>query len=115
MDPITQNVNRNIDEYLNTLVAECLQVPSVAAFSSEQKESFAAKVRERLYESALEVLVEKMDESQFSQIENLDPNSPEMVEKIQFLAAQVPGLAEDMEKRFRLEVDNIKQNPQIPS
>lgn len=111
MDPITQNVNQNIDEYLNTLVAECLQAPSVAAFTLEQKQVFAAKVRDRLYEAALEVLVERMDEKEFSQIENLDPNSLEMVEKIQFLGTQVPGLAEEMEKRFRLEVELLKQSP----
>lgn len=116
MDPITQNVYQNIDEYLESLVAECLQAPDVVVLpqEQEQKDAFAEQVRDHLSQASLEVLVEKLTEEQFSQIENLTPGSPEMVEKIQLLAAQVPGLADALEERFKKDVDYIKQNSRIP-
>lgn len=114
MDPITQNVYQNIDEYLESLVSECLQAPGVVNLPQEQKDAFAEQVRDYLSQASLEVLVEKLTEEQFSQIENLEPGSPEMVEKIQVLAARVPGLAESLEERFKKDVDYIKQNSRIP-
>lgn len=114
MDPITQNVNQNIDEYLNSLVADCLQAPGLITLSQEQKGIFAGRIKDYFYQAALEVLVNKLNGEQFSQIENLNPGSPEMVEKIQQLASQVPGLASDIEKRLQQDVIYIKQNSKIP-
>lgn len=56
----------------------------------------------------------RLDGKQLSLIENLDPQSPEMAEKIQQLAAQVPGLADDIEKKLSSDVEYIKQNSKIP-
>lgn len=114
MDPITQNVYQNIDEYLESLVADCLQAPGIINLAQEQKDTFAEAVRDHFSQAILEVLVNRLDEEQFSQIENLDPGSPEMVEKIQQLAAQVPGLADDIEKKLQEEVAYIKQNSKLP-
>ncbi|MBI2019230.1 hypothetical protein HYS95_00995 [Candidatus Daviesbacteria bacterium] len=114
MDPITQNVNANIEEYINSLAAECLQAQGIVNLTQEQKDAFAASVQEYLSQAALEVLVNRLNSEQLSQIENLDPASDEMMEKIQQLAAQVPGLADEMEKRFRSDVEYIKQNSKVP-
>lgn len=114
MDPITQNVNENIEQYLDNLVAECLQAPAVAVLPQEEKSAFAQQIRDHFYQVALEVLVDKLTEEQFKQIENLDPLSPEMVEKIQILSAQVPGLAGDLEKKLQQDVEFIKQNSKLP-
>lgn len=114
MDPVTQNVYQNIDEYLKSLVAECLQAPGVVNLPQDQKNAFAEQVRDYLSQASLEVLVDKLSGEQFSQIENLEPGSQEMVEKIQVLAAQVPGLVEVLEARFKKDVDYIKQNSKIP-
>lgn len=62
----------------------------------------------------METLVNRLDEQQFSQIEQLDPAGPEMAEKVQLLAAQVPGLAADMEQRLRADTEYIKQNSRLP-
>lgn len=114
MDPITQNVNQNIDAYFNNLVAECLQAPGIVNLPQEQKDAFVAKLHDHFSDITLAALINKLNGEQLSQIENLDPTSPEMAEKIQQLAAQVPGLAEDMEKKLQESVAYIKQNSKIP-
>lgn len=115
MDPITQNVNENIDEYLNGLVAECLQAPGIVYLPQEQKDAIALQIQDHFSQATLEVLVNRLDGEQFSQIENLEPGSPEMVEKIQQLASQIPGLADDIEKKLQEDVAYIKQNSSIPT
>ena|SRR3990167_357938 len=115
MDPITQNVNQNIEEYINSLVAECLLAPEIINLPQEQKDAFTKQIQDRFSEVTLEVLVNRLSSEQFSQIENLTPGSPEMVEKIQQLAAQVPGLAVDIEKKLQEDVSYIKQNSKIPA
>lgn len=114
MDPITQNIDQNIDEYLNSLVADCLQAPGLATLPQEQKDVFAQQIKDHFYQAALEVLVNRLNEEQFRQIEHLDPASPQMAEKIQQLASQVPGLYKDIEQRLQQDVAYIKQNSKIP-
>lgn len=114
MDPITQNINQNIDEYLEGLVNECLQSPGIINLTPEQKQAIAGQIQNHFTQVVMEVLVDKMDESQFSQIENLEPGSQEMVDKIQVLAAQVPGLTDAMEAKLRQDVEYIKQYSKLP-
>lgn len=114
MDQITQNINQSINDYIQGLISECLQAPGFINLSFEQKNQIANQIREHFYQAVMETLVERLNEQQFSQIEQLDPNSPEMAEKIQLLAAQVPGLAADMENRLRQDVEYIKQNSRLP-
>lgn len=114
MDPVTQNVNKNIEEYINSLMADCLQAPGIINLSQEQKNAFAEQVQDRFSQVTLEVLVNRLNSEQFSQIENFEPGSPEIIEKIQQLAAQVPGLADDIEKKLQEDVAYIKQNSKIP-
>lgn len=114
MDPITQNVNENIEEYINSLVVQCLQAPGIVNLPQEQQDSFAGQVQDYFSQAILETLVNRLDGEQLSQIENLNPVSPEMVEKIQQLAAQVPGLAGELEARLQRDVEFIKQNSAIP-
>ncbi len=115
MDPITQNVNQNINEYFGNLVADCLQAPGIVNLPQEQKDAFAAQVQDYFSQATLEILVNRLTEEQFSQIENLEPVSTEMVEKIQQLAAQVPGLADDIERKLQETVAYIKQNLKLPT
>ncbi len=114
MDPITQNINQSINDYLQGLISECLQAPGFISLPKEQKNQLAGQIQEHFYQAVMETLVNRLDEQQFSQIEQENPNSPEMAEKIQMLAAQVPGLVADMEKRLRADTEYIKQNSRLP-
>lgn len=115
MDPITQNVNENIEEYINGLVAQCLQAPGIINLPQEQKDAFAIQVEDYFSQVMIEVLVNRLNAEQLSQIEKVDPASKEMAEMIQVLAAQVPGFADDLEKKLQEEVSYIKQNSSIPT
>lgn len=114
MDPITQNVSDNIEQYIKGLIDECLQAPGIVNLSQEQKDAFVAEVESYFSQATMEVLVNRLNSEQLSQIENLDPRSDEMSEKVMMLAAQVPGFAGEMEKRLRQDTDYIKQNSKIP-
>lgn len=114
MNQISQNIYQNIEEYIQGLVTECLQAPGFVYLSPEQKNQLAVQIQDHLYQTIITTSVERMNESQFSQIEHLDPASPEMAEKVQVLAAQIPGLADDIEKRLRQDVEYIKQNSRLP-
>lgn len=115
MDPVSQNINQGINEYLQSLISECLQAPGFMNLSPEQKNNLANQIRAYFDQAVMETLVNRLDEQQFSQIEDLDPNSPEMAEKVQILASQVPGLAQDIENRLRQNTEFIKQNSHLPS
>lgn len=115
MDPITTNVNQNIDEYIDGLVAQCLQAPGIVNLPPDQKSEFTKDVEDYLTQVLLEALVNKLNSEQLSQIENLEPASPEMAEKVQQLAAQIPGFANELENKFHAAVTYIKQNSQIPA
>lgn len=114
MDPITANVNQNIDEYIDGLVAQCLQAPGIVNLPPDQKNEFAKDVEDYLTQVSLEALVNKLNSEQLSQIEKLEPASPEMIAKVQQLSAQIPGFADELEKKFQATVAYIKQNSKIP-
>ena len=62
----------------------------------------------------LDTTIDNLNEEQISQLEALDPESPQMEEKISLFAAQIPGLAQVLEQKLNEEVAKIKQTGQIP-
>lgn len=114
MDLFTQTVNEGIEDYLDDLVVYCLQAPGLAHLPYDQQDRFASKVRNYLYQTVLETFVGGLNKEQFSQIEYLDPSSPQMVAKIQQLAAQIPGLSDDIEQKLQEDMEYIKENSKLP-
>lgn len=87
MDLIGQKFAGQIDK----MVADCLT--SFPNLSEEQKTETSDKIRDHLNQVILDTLVDNANEAQISQLESLDPESPEMEAKITEVASQIPNLA----------------------
>lgn len=111
MDPL----EKNIEEYIDGLVNEALGASVFASLSPEQKEEVKNKLYNHFYQVILDTTIDNLNEEQVSQLEVLDPESPEMEEKIRLFAAQIPNLAQEMEQKLDEEVEKIKQTGQITS
>lgn len=98
-------MDQEIENYLNSVVQDCLT--AVPALNKEQLEDYFSQV-------ILETLIYSLNDEQVKEIENLDFNSPEASEKIQLLAASVPGFILIVQDVLKQEVDQIKQAGQIP-
>lgn len=97
---------------IDKLVQDCLSAPSLATLSPEQRQVMEKQIRNHLYTQILFVMVDNLTEDQFAQIKDLDPQNPEMEEKIEQFTQTMPFLLEDIEKKLNEEVLKIKQNPQ---
>lgn len=97
-------VDLQINNYIEGLVMDCLNSPNPPD---------PEMVRNRLYKVVVETVVAALDQNQFSQIENLDPASQEMADKIQDFASKIPGLHKIIEEKLAQEVANIKQTPSL--
>ena len=94
-------VDLQINNYIEGLVADCLNSPNPVDPET---------VRDRLCKVVVETVVGALDQNQFSQIENLDPGSQEMADKIQDFASKIPGLSSIIEQKLSEEVLRIKQS-----
>jgi len=54
-----------INEYLNSLTADCLQAPGIVNLPQDQKDAIAERIKDYFYQAALEVLVGRLNEEQF--------------------------------------------------
>lgn len=106
-------MDQHIEEYLEKLVNECLQLPQFAGLPNEQKNEVADKIRDRLYQSVLDLVVDRLNSEQLSQLEAINPDSPEMAEKIREFTAEIPNMARDLDQKLKEAVENIKQNPSV--
>ncbi|KKR80516.1 MAG: hypothetical protein UU73_C0002G0054 [Candidatus Daviesbacteria bacterium GW2011_GWA1_41_61] len=107
-------LEKNIDEYIDGLVTQVLSSPAFNMVSLQQQEEMNNKLYNHFYQVILDTTIDNLNEEQISQLEALDPESPQMEEKISLFAAQIPGLAQVLEQKLNEEVAKIKQTGQIP-
>lgn len=109
MDSISQKFAEQIEK----MVLDCLN--SLPNLSEEQKSEASGKIRNYLNQVILDTLIDNLNESQFNQLDALDPNSPEMVAKITEIASQIPNLAFKFDEKLQQSCQQIKQTQQIPA
>lgn len=107
-------LDKKIDEYIQGLIVKCLQSNSFASLPESEKAQIANKLEDYFAKIIVEIVIRRMNEEQFSQIENLQPESQEMADKIQEIAMFMPGLSEDIEEKLDQETANILQTGSIP-
>lgn len=104
MDQIDQQIN----DYIEGLVADCINSPAFINLSPDRKKQIEDSIRDHLYKVIVEIVIGALDKDQFSQIENLDPGSKEMADKIRDFASKIPGLHKIIEENLDREVAGIK-------
>lgn len=105
-------MDQKINAYLDSLVTEVLNSPNFLNLSEDQKASQAEKIRTYLDGVIIDIIVDNLNEEQLSSLKDIPANTPQMEEKIEEYASQIPFLAEQLEQQLAQAVLDLKQNPQ---
>lgn len=107
-------MDQQIDQVINDLISSCMQSPMFASLNEQQKQETIKRLADRFYSVILETLVDNLNEEQLKATENLDFNTPEAEQKLQIMAAEIPGFLFIMEDALKKEAEKIKQTGQVP-
>src|SRR4051812_3972049 len=102
------------ENFIEKLITECLQGAKFAYLTPKEKDDLKIKLRNHFMNVTLDTLVDQMSDEQLVQVKDLDPNSPEMQQKMVEFAAIIPGFAIILDDKLKKEMDNILQTGQIP-
>lgn len=108
-------MSNQIDQILEGLVNQVLSVPPFMNLSEEGKVAARDKVTDYLVNAILDLTVDHLPDEAVLELQNLDPNSDEMSQKVMEYAASIPNFAQILEEKLNQEVENIKQNPSLVS
>ncbi len=105
-------MDQKINQYLDNLVKEVLASPGFTSLPEDQRIPLSEKIRTYLDGVIIDVIVDNLNEEQLSSLKDLSADSPQMKEKIEEYASQIPFLAEQLEQELQKVVTDLKQNPQ---
>lgn len=104
-------MDAKITAFIESLVAEVLQIPDFASLSEAEKNEVAEKMRDRVNDITLNTLLDRLNLAQLQEIQDLSADNPQLAQKLQEFASKDPFLAEEVEKQLLEEVKKIKANP----
>ncbi len=97
------------NDHINKLVEECLNAPSYSTLTGQLREEAAERLNNHFNLLVINLLIDSLNEEQLSQVENLPENSPELENKFEEFAAQIPGFVYMIEEKLNSEVKSIIQ------
>lgn len=107
-------MDQQIDQVINNLISSCMQSSMFVNLNEQQKQETNKRLADRFYSVILETLVDNLNEEQLKATENLDFSTPEAEQKLQLMAAEIPGFLFIMEDALKKDAEQIKQSGQIP-
>lgn len=105
-------MDQKFEAYLQGLVTDILNSPMFVNIPEDQKITLSEKIKNHLNGVVIDAIVDRLNSEQLNAIKDLPADSPEMEEKIEEFAAQMPNLADELEQKLNQAVENLKQNPQ---
>lgn len=108
-------MDEQIEQYLQGFVDRCIQASAFSSLPADQIEAKKNELSEYFNRLVLETLVENVSDDRLSEFENLDFATNEAVDKIQLLAAEIPGFMGILDTRLEKEASEIVQSGIIPS
>ncbi len=108
-------MDKKIDIYIEARVLEVLQIPSYFQMSDEQKTTIAEKLRDLFNTVVLDTLIDSLSASQLDQIKDIPAESPQMEDKMEEFASQIPFLITKFEDGLNAKVAEVKNNPALLS
>ncbi len=108
-------MDKKIDIYIETRVLEVLSLPSFSQMPQEQKTTIAEKLRDLFNTVILDTLIDSLSAEQLDQIKDISPESPQMEDKIEEFASQIPFLITKFENALNVKVAEVKNNPALLS
>ncbi len=106
-------MDEKINSYIESLVLEVLQIPNFSGLTQEQKGPVAEKLRDLFNTAILDTLIDNLTPAQLDQIKDVPADSPEMEDKIEEFASQIPLFITTLEEALNQKVAEIKNNPAI--
>lgn len=103
-----QNKQDFVDEYIESLVTQCLLIPKYANLPADQQQQAKDQLTDRFYNLILDTVVDKLNDDQVAELSALPPQSPEMEAKIEQFSALIPNLMQDMQTALIKEVEVIR-------
>lgn len=106
-------MDKQINSYIESLVLEVLESPNYATLSQEEKLAKANLIREYISTVMWDTGIDSLSEEQLKSLEKIPFTSPEMEEKIEEYSSQIPNFSTKLEEALRVEIDKVKENPQL--
>lgn len=97
-------MNDFVDEYLNQKVDEILGLNGDSLKKQELLEKFQNLI--------LDIVVDNLTNQQLIELNNMDPNSPEMETKLEQFSATIPDLASKIQTKLDEEIQSLHSNPE---
>ncbi len=96
-------MNDFLNEYLNKKVDEIL--------GSNPDPSKKQALIDNLQTVILDTVIDNLTDEQVMAMQNIDPDSPEMEEKLEEYSATIPNLGKIIEEKLNQEIIRLKDNP----
>lgn len=106
-------MDEKLNSYIEAKVLEVLQTPNFSGLTEEQKSTTAEKIRDLLNTTILDTLIDNLTPEQLDQIKDIPADSPQMADKIEEFASQIPLFITTLEEVLNQKVGEVKNNPSI--
>jgi len=104
-------MDKQIEIYIEGLVAEVLASPSFANLTNEQKTEIEEKLRAYINTVIFDAVIDLLNPEQLNTIKDIPLESTQMEEKLEEFSAQIPSLSAILEEKLRQKINEIKENP----
>lgn len=108
-------MEQQVEEYLNNLVAECMQTPAYAILPEDQKAQIGQNLHNHFNQLMINTLVDQLNDAQLMELDQIDVESPQMEEKLFEYASEIPEFMSILEQALKNEVAKITNQPITPS
>ncbi|MBI2195538.1 MAG: hypothetical protein HYU48_00625 [Candidatus Levybacteria bacterium] len=108
-------MDKRINSYIEARVLEVLQIPNFSELPQEQKSTIAEKLRDLFNTAILDALIDSLTPDQLDQIKDIPADSPQMEDKIEEFASQIPLFITKIEEVMNAKVLEVKNNPALLS
>jgi hypothetical protein len=108
-------MNQKITEYLNNLVDECTKSDSFSQLPDDQKRENGEKIADYFNQVITDSLLSYMTKDELDQLEDINFESEEGVQKFGEIASSLPGFVFlEIGDKLRQEAETIKKTGAIP-
>jgi hypothetical protein len=107
-------MDEQLTQLLEGLADQVLASPQYASLPEDQKQAKKEEILEELNSVILDSMVDNLSDEQVLELQNLDPNSPDMEAKLTEYSATIPDFLNILQTALNTKVEELK-NPVPPT
>lgn len=104
-----------LDKYIKHFVTLALDQPIFATLTKMEYDQQALKLEEYFYKSAIDEMLNLLDDQQVIALQEAGLFSGEGLKLIEQFSSQIPGFLDKIEARLQKELVHIKNTQQLPN